>query len=495
MVGLASAIRQLIDEKGIPEELVRKMIEEFLLAAYQRRFDTMENAVVQFSDDGEEVTLYAQKVIVEEEMDPVLELSLEDALELSPDCEVGDEILVEINPQDFGRAAVQSAKQKAKQMLRDIQKDTLYSEFKEKEGEMIIGYYQRERNGDIFVDLGKTEGLLPRRFQSPRESYQPNDRIKAVIHEVEKTAMGLRIILSRTHTDLVTKLFELEVPEIYDNSIEIFKIVREAGYRTKMAVYSHSDNIDPVGACVGMKGSRIQSVVAELEGEKIDVLAYNPDPVAFIANALSPAQVGQVVIVDSVKRHAVALVDESQLSLAIGRQGLNIRLANRLCDWNIDVKTQEQFAEMDIVAESRDAVHALFDGGSVYEEDGTPLENLQPLGQEIIHMLKDRGIFFIETLLQISDEELIVALGMDGQRLNFVREVVAENVVFEDELEDESEESANEPSEEAQAEEPQAEEHEEEEFACPECGASITLDMTACASCGVELSFEEVEEE
>ncbi len=492
MVGLAAAIRQLIDEKGIPEELVKKMIEEFLLAAYQRRFDTMENAVVQFNDDGSEVTLYAKKVIVEEEMDPVLELSLEDALELSSDCEIGDEILVEINPQDFGRAAVQSAKQKAKQMIREIQKDTLYSEFKEKEGEMIIGYYQRERNGDLFVDLGKTEGILPRRFQSPRENFQMNDRIKAVIHEVEKTPMGLRIILSRTHTDLVTKLFELEVPEIYDKSIEIFKIVREAGYRTKMAVYSHSENIDPVGACVGMKGSRIQAVVAELEGEKIDVLSYSHDPVTFIANALSPAQVSQVVIVDSARRHAVAVVEEGQLSLAIGRQGLNIRLANRLCDWNIDVKTPEQFAEMDLVVENREAIHALFNDDDVYEEVGTPLENLEPLGQEIILMLKDRGINTIETLVQIDDEELIAALGMDGKRLNFVRSVLEENIVYEDELQEDEEISEVVESEVAAED---SESDEDQVFECPECGSPITLDMTACKNCGVELSFEEVEEE
>ncbi|MEW5818487.1 MAG: transcription termination/antitermination protein NusA, partial [Spirochaetota bacterium] len=235
--GLADAVRQLVQDRGISEDLVRKTIEEFLLAAYKRKFGMAENAVVKFSDDGNDVAIYAKKSIVDEVMDPVTEISLEDALTYNEECELGDELLIEINPQEFDRVSVQSAKQKAKQTLKEIQKDTLYSEFKDKVGEMIIGYYQRERNGNIYVDLGKAEGILPKRFQSPREVYRPNDRIKALIQEVNKTPSGLQIILSRTHTEFVKRIFELEVPEIYDQTVEIFKIVREPGYRTKIAVY------------------------------------------------------------------------------------------------------------------------------------------------------------------------------------------------------------------------------------------------------------------
>ena len=337
--GLTEAIRLLVQERGISEELIQKTIEEFLIAAFKKKFGTAENAVVRFSESDGEVTLYAQKRIVEDVYDPVSEISLEEANDYDEDAEVGDELLIEVNPHEFDRVAVQSAKQKAKQALREIQKDTLYSEFSEKVGEMIIGYYQRERNGNIFVDLGKTEGLLPKRYQSPREVYRPNERIKALIYEVTKNPSGLQIILSRTHTEFVRRVFELEVPEVYDKTVEIYKIVREPGYRTKLAVYSNREDVDPVGACVGLRGVRIQAIVRELEGEKIDILKYDVDPRQFIRNALSPAEVNQVILLDEAKRQALAVVPENQLSLAIGKQGLNVRLANRLADWNIDVKT------------------------------------------------------------------------------------------------------------------------------------------------------------
>ena len=258
---LYEAIRLLVQDRGISEELIRSTIEEFLLAAYKKKYGTSDNAVVRFSEDDSDVTIYAQREIVEEVYDPVGEIALEDALKLNEECEIGDELLIEINPKEFDRVAVQSAKQKARQTLREIQKDTLFSEYKDKVGEMIIGYYQRERNGNIFVDLGKTEGILPKRYQSPREVYRPNDRIKALIYEVNKNPNGLQIVLSRTHTEFVKRIFELEVPEVYDKTVEIFKIVREPGYRTKIAVYSNREDVDPVGACVGLRGVRIQGIV------------------------------------------------------------------------------------------------------------------------------------------------------------------------------------------------------------------------------------------
>src|SRR6056297_3125958 len=275
---LGDAIRLLVQDNGISEDLVRRTVEEFLLAAYKKKYGTSDNAVVRFSEDGADVTLYAQRKIVEDVYDPVSEVALDEALAYNEDCEIGDELLIEINPNEFDRVAVQSAKQKARQTLREIKKDTLYSEFKDKVGEMIIGYYQRERNGNIFVDLGKAEGIMPKRYQSPREVYRPNDRIKALIYEVNKNPNGLQIVLTRTHTEFVKRIFELEVPEVYDKTVEVFKIVREPGYRTKIAVYSNRDDVDPVGACVGLRGVRIQGIVRELEGEKIDILKYDNDP-------------------------------------------------------------------------------------------------------------------------------------------------------------------------------------------------------------------------
>ena len=406
----SEAIRLIQSDRGITEELVLATIEEFLMAAYKKTYGTSENAVVRFGETGGEVAIYAKKVIVEDDdlYDPVSEIELADALELNEDCEVGDELLIEIDPKNFDRGAVQSAKQKARQNLREIQKDTLYSEFKDKVGEMIIGYFQREKNGTIFVDLGKTEGILPRRFQSPREEYHHEDRIKAMIAEVKKTPTGLEIILSRSHGEFVKRIFELEVPEIYDGTVEIFKIVREPGYRTKVAVYSTRDDVDPVGACVGLKGVRIQAIVRELEGEKIDILKYDNDPITFMRNALSPAEVQDIIVLDGSKRQALAIVPEQQLSLAIGKQGLNVRLANRLVDWNIDVKTETQFQEMDISREISQAASDLFsgigDGGN--EEEITRISELPDISDRLISLLKENGIDLIETLINLSTDEL-----------------------------------------------------------------------------------------
>jgi len=424
---LYEAIRLLVQDRGISEELIRSTIEEFLLAAYKKKFGTSDNAVVRFSEDDGDVTIYARREIVEEVYDPVSEIALEDALQLNDECEIGDELLIEINPKEFDRVAVQSAKQKARQTLREIQKDTLFSEYKDKVGEMIIGYYQRERNGNIFVDLGKTEGILPKRYQSPREVYRPNDRIKALIYEVNKNPNGLQIVLSRTHTEFVKRIFELEVPEVYDKTVEIFKIVREPGYRTKIAVYSNRDDVDPVGACVGLRGVRIQGIVRELEGEKIDILKYDNDTRTFIKNALSPAEVSHVVILDEAKRQSLAIVPENQLSLAIGKQGLNVRLANRLADWSIDVKTEAQFAEMDIAAESKRAVSALFsDVGE--EEEITRIAELPDLPDHIAAALERSGVDLIEDLVAMTDEELSAVEKLTPEDVAIVKQTIAENV-------------------------------------------------------------------
>ena len=425
---LSDAIRGLAHDKGISEELIHRTIEEFLLAAYKKKFGTAENAIVKFGEDEGEVTLFAQKRIVEDVYDPVTEIELEEALEYNDECEIGDELLIEINPQEFDRTAIQSAKQRAKQTLREIQKDTLYSEFKDKVGEMIIGYYQRERIGNIFVDLGKTEGILPKRYQSPREVYRPNDRIKALIYEVNKGPTGLQIVLSRTHTEFVRRVFELEVPEIYDKTVEIFKIVREPGYRTKIAVYSNREDVDPVGACVGMRGVRIQAIVRELEGEKIDILKFDTNVPEFIRNALSPAEVSQVVILDEAKKQALAIVPESQLSLAIGKQGLNVRLANRLADWSIDVKTEAQFAEMDVVAGSKRAVSQLFGDYDSEEEEITTVAELPDIPNHVVEALKDQGVELIEDLVALGEEGLRRIEALSNEDVELVQQIVADNI-------------------------------------------------------------------
>lgn len=485
----ASAIRQLVQDKGISEDLVRKTIEDFLLAAYKRKFGSVDNAVVRFSEDGDEVTLYARKQIVEEIMDPVTEVILKDAIEYNEECELGDELLIEIDPKSFDRLAVQSAKQNAKQNLREIQKDTLYSEFKEKVGEMIIGYYQRERNDNIFVDLGKTEGILPRRFQSPREVYRPNDRLKCLIYEVNKTPGGLQIVLSRSHAEFVKKVFELEVPEIYDKTIEVFKIVREPGYRSKISVYSNRDDVDPVGACVGLKGVRIQAIVRELEGEKVDILKYDSDIRTYIKNALSPAEVSNVVLLDEAKKQALAVVQDNMLSLAIGKQGLNVRLANRLVDWSIDVKTEAQFEEMDIAEDTKLAVTDLF--SDVDEEEITDISELPDIPEDLVSKLRGQGIEKIEELVIKSRSDLNELIGFTESDVNAIMDIIEENVEIREE------DSTTIEEETASADDADMSESDldsDVEYECPECGTGITADMENCPSCGVGLSFEMDEE-
>ena len=470
---MALAIRQIIQERGISEELVMHTIEDTLLAAYKRKYGTIDNAVVRFAEDATSVSMYAQKKIVPEAEieDPALEISLADALAYNDDAELGDELLIEINPRDFDRVSIQSAKQKARQSLREIQKDTLYSEFKDREGELIVGYYQRERNGTIFVDLGRTEGILPRRYQSPREIYRPNDRVRGMIYEVEKSALGLQIVLTRTHTEFVKKIFELEVPEIYDRTIEIHKMVREPGYRTKMSVYSTRDDVDPVGACVGMRGVRIQSVVRELEGEKIDVLRYDPDVRSFITEALKPAEVEQVIVLDEAKRQALAVVPESQFSLAIGKQGLNVRLANRLTDWSIDVRTRAQVNEMDIGADSQRAAAALF--GDVQEEI-TDVAELPGIVPRVAAALKGSGVELLETLVAMDEEQLRAVPELSEQDVGELRKLIEENVEI---VEEETTAAEDQPEAEeaaAPAEPPSAGD-------APAAAPEMTVDSTATA--------------
>jgi N utilization substance protein A len=494
---MSEAIRQLIQDRGISEELILKTIENTLLAAYKRRFGNADNAIVRFNDDNREVSIYAQKKIVDGVYDPVSEIDLEEARELNPDAELGDELLIEVNPKDFDRIAVQSAKQTAHQSIREIQKDSLYSEFKDKVGEIIIGYYQRERNGTIYVDLGKVEGIFPKKYQSPREIYHVNDRIKALITEVNKTPAGLQVVLSRTHTDFVRAIFELEVPEIYDKTVEIHKIVREPGYRTKLAVYSNRDDVDPVGACVGLKGVRIQAVIRELEGEKIDILKYDVDPRRFIKNALSPAEVRDVIVMEESKHQALAVVSESQLSLAIGKQGLNVRLANRLVDWNIDVKTDAQFEEMDISSESRRAVSELFGDPEDYGEEISRISELPGMDAAVAEALQGNDIDFIEDFLALSPEALAALKGISSEQLENLRKLIEEYVEIVEESGEEAPYAKPEPREGDEGseagetpEESPEESPEAEEYECPECGAKITVTMTNCPNCGIGLSFE-----
>ena len=485
MSEMSEAIRELIEEKGVSVESVKQTVESAIKAAYKKTFGTADNCEVHFADDLSDVSVYSKKVIVDGVYDPVTEIELEDALKMSEECEVGDEILILVDPKTFERSAVSTGKQAAHQGLSESFKNNLLAENKDKIGEVIIGYYQREHNGNIYVDLGKVEGVLPKKYQSSREIYQKNDRIKAIVVDVKTTSSGVQLVLSRTDPKFVQSMIELEVPELEDKTIGIYKIVREAGYRTKIAVFSNKEDVDPVGAGVGLQGVRIQNVIRELEGEKIDVLRYDQNPVEFIKNALSPAEVEKVLITDEEKKQALAIVNESQFSLAIGKSGMNVRLANRLCDWSIDVKTEEQAAEMDLSQFStRKAAENLFNNsseeGSAGSEENEPISTISELpgvDVDVASKLKAAGFDDIQTFVDSFDSDSIKVEGVTQEDLEKVNSIVRDVVEF---VEDDSEKT----------EEEKPGQEEEEEYFCPECGAKITLDMTKCPKCGVEFEFE-----
>lgn len=484
---IGEAIRQLMQEKGISEDSVKITIENMLKAAYKRTYGTADNAIVVFEDDLSDVKIYSRKQVVDGVYDPVTEIELEEAVALNPECEVGDEIDIQEDPKTFGRSAVATGKQTAHQGLNESFKDNLYNEYKDKIGEIIIGYYQREKNGNIYVDLGKVEGVLPAKFQSPREKYEKNERIKALIVDIKKTSSGIQIVLSRSDPEFVRSIVELEVPEIYDKTVEIYKIVRDAGYRTKIAVYANREDVDPVGACVGLKGNRIQNVIQELLGEKIDVLKYDSDPTVFIKNALSPAEVSKVIILDADKKQALAIVPDTQFSLAIGKQGQNVRLANKLCDWTIDVKTEEQAADMDLSeVVSRQAALNLFKDDEDSDDDNK-IVSLPGIDERTAEILKENGIVDIQQFVDAYEEGTLDGIdGLSKNDIEAVNMIISENVEIVEEGEEKS------AAEDAGAD-VQNEGSDEDEYFCPECGAKITLDMTHCPKCGVEFEFTEDE--
>ncbi len=491
MSEMAEAIRALISEKGYSEDSVKQTIEKALKAAYKRTYGTDENAIVKFNDDMSDVAIYSRKVVIDGVYDPVKEIELEEAKQLAGDeVEEGDEIDILEDPKTFDRSAVATGKQTAHQGLNETYRTSLMNEYKDKVGEIIIGYHQRERNGNIYVDLGnagRLEGVLPVKFQSKLEYYEKGDRIKALIVDVKPTNSGIQLVLSRSDTKLVSSILEKEVPEIGDGTVEIHKIVRDAGYRTKIAVFSKREEVDPVGACVGLKGVRIQNVIRELLNEKIDVLKYDSDPAVFIKNALSPAQVERVIIMDAEKRQALAIVEDSQFSLAIGRQGQNVRLANRLCDWNIDVKTVDQASEIDLSSfNTVQNARNLFNDEEVQEI--TTIADLPGVNFTVVELLKAAGIEDFQAFVEAYDNDSINIEGVTKEDLDKINTLINENVEF---VEDDEVEEEQPIIQSSQTEEEDTED--EEEYLCPECGAKITLDMTHCPNCGVEFEFTEDE--
>lgn len=338
---LIQALDQLEKEKGIDKEVIIEAIEAALISAYKRNFGTTQNVKVSIDRVSGDVKVFTLKKVALIPENELMEISLDNAKKIHKDLEVDDIAEIEITPKKFGRIAAQTAKQVVVQRIREAERGIIFDEFYNKEGDIVTGIIQRTERKNVIIDLGKTEAVLAASEQTPGEAYRFNDRVKTYIVEVKKTTKGPQISVSRTHPGLVKRLFELEVPEIHDGTVEIKSISREPGSRTKIAVFSKDPNVDPVGACVGQKGTRVQAIVDELRGEKIDIIRWSSNPEEFISSSLSPAKVVRVDINESAKSAAVTVPDY-QLSLAIGKEGQNARLAAKLTGWKIDIKSESQ---------------------------------------------------------------------------------------------------------------------------------------------------------
>jgi len=345
---LLHLIEQISREKGVEKSVVIDVVLSAVLSAARKRFGTTDNINARLDEETGVIALFSSKTVRCEDdiVDDSLEISLEEAREIHPAAAVGDFVEVQHDIDDFGRIAAQTAKQVIIQKVREAERDMVYRDFKDRQGELVNGLVARiEREGNLIVDLGKTEGLLPRREQSFRETFKRSDRIRAYITEVKRASSGPQVILSRTHPGFLMRLFEMEVPEIYEGIVEIKGAVRDSSGRAKIAVVSHDKDVDPIGACVGLKGMRVQSVVQELRGEKIDIIQWTDDQVQYVRNALSPAKVARVYVSEAEKMMQV-IVPDDQLSLAIGKRGQNVRLAAKLTHWKIDIKSESE-AESD----------------------------------------------------------------------------------------------------------------------------------------------------
>ncbi len=355
------AVEELEKEKEISKDLLVEAIESALVSAYKKNYGTSQNVRVNIDRETGDIDVFMRKDIVEEVEDDLVEISIEEAREIDPKYQPGDVIENQVTPRDFGRIAAQTAKQVVVQRIREAERGQIYDDYANRQSEIVTGIIQRISNDTVFINMGKTEGILAATEQVPGEKYVVNSRIKVFIMDVKKTTKGPQVYLSRSHPGLVKRLFELEVPEIQDGIVEIKSISREAGSRTKMAVYTADENVDAVGACVGARGTRVQSIVDELFGEKIDIINWNDDPEKLISSALSPAKVEKVVVNEEGKS-ATVIVPDYQLSLAIGKEGQNVRLAAKLCGWKIDIKSHSQYfpdgngLEDDIDFENTDAM-------------------------------------------------------------------------------------------------------------------------------------------
>ena len=396
---LYNTIDALSREKGIDPQIVVSAVEDAIVVATRKYYKSQENLRAQLDKDTGKIRAFAVKTIVEapEQIeDPNLQVTLDDARKSDPNAEVGGELQIpKVTEGILGRIAAQLAKQVIFQKVREAERDTVYNEYISRVGEIVNATVKRIEGPDVIFDIGKAEARAPRKEQSRLESFAIGERVRVVIARLEKNSKGPAVVVSRAAPELVQNLFQTEVPEIYDGTVVIRAIAREAGERTKIAVMSKDKEVDAVGACVGMKGMRVQSIIRELRGEKIDIIEYHEDPVTFAEKALQPAKVSRVTVLDSMEKHLEVVVDDSQLSLAIGKKGQNVRLAAKLLGWKIDIKSEE---------EKRQEVEAQM--AELTSATATPLESVEGLGEGLVEKLKAAGISTVEALADMTPEQL-----------------------------------------------------------------------------------------
>ena len=389
-------VEQVSRDKGIDREVLIKAVEEAMGSAARKKFGNKIDIEVQYNNETGEIEVFQFKDVTELVTEPDLQISLEEGRKLDPDCEVGDSLGTKMDTSTFGRIAAQSAKQVIIQKMKDAERDAVYSSFIDRKGEIINGIVQRFDRNDIIVNLGQTEGILPTREQVPKETYRRGDRIRAFIMDVLHDTRGPQIILSRTHTDFMVNLFKTEIPEISEGIVTIMGAAREPGIRAKFAVTSNDSDIDPVGACVGMKGSRVQNVVQELRGEKIDIISWHIDPAKYVCNALAPAEISRVII-DEENNSMEVIVPDDHLSIAIGKKGQNVRLASKLTKWHLDVISESRYSE------------AMQDGYN-------SLVSLPGVGISLADALYEKGFFSAEELSNAAAEDLIQIRGIGEEK-------------------------------------------------------------------------------
>jgi N utilization substance protein A len=393
-------LRRLIDQvsrdKGIDKELLISAIKDAVRSAARKKYGPKLDIEVDYKDDTGEIEVFQYKEVVEEVTDPLTQVSLEEGRKIDPECEAGDQLGFKMDASQFGRIAAQSAKQVIMQRMKDAERDLVYEDFKDRKGEIINGIVQRLDQDGIIVNLGRTEAVLPPSEQVPKEIYHKGERIRAYILDVKRQSKGPQIILSRTHPNFLVALFEAEVPEIADGTVQILACAREPGSRSKIAVASRDSDVDPVGACVGLKGSRVQNIVQELRGEKIDIIPWSPDVARFATNALQPAEVSRIILNQATQTMEV-IVPDDQLSLAIGKRGQNVRLASKLVGWKIDVKTESKYSK------------SLKDGY-------LSLLRIPGVGEITASVLHDAGYTSAKEVAESTVEDLMAATGLHEKK-------------------------------------------------------------------------------